>query len=178
MNTGRDWKPGEDRSTAQTIPDTEPAPTLTGKSGGQWQLQPGRQPNGDDPIGNRRRRPLDEPAPTVAFGNDAAAWEWIRESDDPEWPMHRPATTIAGDARVFPPGGHTANDGRDNSKMVGRSENTIRLQPHEALVLQSFPADWPLRGSLTSQFGQVGNAVPPRLAAHLLAHLTGRTYTP
>lgn len=61
-----------------------------------------------------------------------------------------------------------ANDGRDNSKMVGRSENTIRLTVDQAATLQSFPAQFPWQGSRSSQFAQVGNAVPCLLAWHVL----------
>lgn len=156
LNTGRDWKPGGDRDDAETVDTTlRPAPCLTAKSGGQWQLNPGRtesQPN---------RRAYDaatEPAPVIAFGHDAASWCW-----------ERPATAVCGDPRSFSPGGHIANDGRDNSRMVGRSENAIRLTVPEALILQGFRSDYPVQGSRTSQFLQIGNAIPVQLARAILA---------
>lgn len=90
-----------------------------------------------------------------------------------QWWVDRPATTIQGDPRVFVPGGHIANDGRDNSKMKGRSEDAVRITIAEALTLQTFSADYPVQGNKTKQFEQVGNAVPPLLAAHLLASFVG-----
>lgn len=45
----------------------------------------------------------------------------------------------------------------------------------EVLTLQTFPPDYPLQGSRRKRFEQVGNAVPPRMATHLLATVTGRT---
>jgi DNA (cytosine-5)-methyltransferase 1 len=38
LNTGNDWKPGQDRRTAQKRSLLRPAPSLTGKSGGHWVL--------------------------------------------------------------------------------------------------------------------------------------------
>lgn len=156
IDTRRHWHQNADGSNQTFDAAVQPALTLTSKTGGQWVLNPGKT----DTQPNRRHYGLDEPAPTLAFGHDAAAWCF-----------ERPATTIAGDSRVFPPGGHIANDGRDNSKMVGRSENTIRLSINDALVLQSFRADYPVCGGRTQQFVQVGNAVPPLLAAAVLSRL-------
>jgi DNA (cytosine-5)-methyltransferase 1 len=53
-----------------------------------------------------------------------------------------------------------------------------RLSIRDALVLQSFPADYPLQGTKTKQLQQIGNAVPPRLAAHILARVTGKAFNP
>ena len=39
-----------------------------------------------------------------------------------------------------------------------------RITVAEALVLQGFPADWPLQGTIQEQYTQAGNAVPPPLA--------------
>ena len=46
--------------------------------------------------------------------------------------------------------------------------NAVRITVRDALILQSFPADYPVQGSRSSQFRQVGNAVPPLLAARVL----------
>ena len=42
-----------------------------------------------------------------------------------------------------------------------------RIEVVEGLVLQGFPADWPLQGTREEQYRQVGNAVPPQLAEAL-----------
>lgn len=49
----------------------------------------------------------------------------------------------------------------------------IRLTVAEALILQGFPLDYPVQVSRTKRFEQIGNAVPPPLAAHAVAALTG-----
>ena len=45
---------------------------------------------------------------------------------------------------------------------------TRNLTVAEAGVLQSFPRDYPWRGGSISQQQQVGDAIPPRLAAAVL----------
>lgn len=145
-----------------------PDPTGLGGSGaraalvaerdaGRWTLDY-RQTNRDgEPI---TCDVSDRPSPTIGTQSQS---QWIIRAKD-KWTLTRPATTIAGDTQVFPPGGHIANDGRDNANMVGRSENTIRLTIAELATLQGFPADWQWTGTKTDQARQVGNAVPPVMA--------------
>lgn len=101
-------------------------------------------------------RPVTEPAPTLMFGHRANLVAWVTE---------RPATTIQGDARVFPP--HAGSKGEH------QSTDSVRITPAEAATLQSFPAGYPFQGSKTQQFRQIGDAVPPGLAAHVLAEAAG-----
>lgn len=51
----------------------------------------------------------------------------------------------------------------------GAVPEPIRITAREAGLLQTFPADYPWAGNKGQQFSQIGNAVPPLLAAHLLA---------
>lgn len=61
-----------------------------------------------------------------------------------------------------------------------------RLCPRECAAIQSFPMDWTFAGNRADQYRQIGNAVPPRLAAKigeaLLGHLASvqdaPTFTP
>lgn len=194
LNTGRDWKEGEDRASAQTIEADRPAPAFTVKSGGQWlwALRNGNQAKAaertpDEPSGtlffgerlnvvewtptgivatnprhHAAERSMDEPAPTVASGKLAA----------PHWTSERPATTVTGDPRVHPPG-HKQNSADPVGKYEGRAGlNAVRVTVDEAAVLQGFPVGYPWQGSLTAQFRQIGNAIPPPFAAAILQALT------
>lgn len=93
--------------------------------------------------------PTAEPSPTVAFGHDVSSWCWTR-----------PATTIAGDDRVFQPGGH---------HLPGeQSQNAIRLTIPGLATLQGFPPDWKWTGTKTQQARMVGNACPAPLVEALV----------
>lgn len=166
---------------------------------------------------NRRTYGLEEPAPTIAFGNDAVNWRWKlrtgnntmrhqrEEADakyersvgdpaptldskvgsawkvvppwvearndqtnespaDVDWPLDRPATTVAGRGLVPDPG---ATSNRHNDSGKSRNDG-IRVSVEQAACLQSFRIGWPWQGSKTSQYRQVGNAVPPLMAASIL----------
>ena len=52
-------------------------------------------------------------------------------------------------------------------------EEKERISVRDAGILQSFPVDYPWQGPKTRQQEQVGNAVPPLLAEHVLAMATG-----
>lgn len=84
-----------------------------------------------------------------------SANQWIIRAED-AWTLTRPATTIAGDTRVFQPGGH--------HQPGEQSENAIRLTIPELARLQGFPDGYVWTGTKTDQARMVGNAVPPVMA--------------
>lgn len=88
---------------------------------------------------------------------------------DYAWPADRPSPVIAGRGLVTMPG---ANANRFNGATKSRNDG-IRVTVQEAAVLQSFPPDWSFQGTKTSQYQQVGNAVPPLLQYALTRQLLG-----
>jgi len=88
---------------------------------------------------------------------------------DLEEQVSGPAATVAG-RDLVPFRGANANRFNDSTK--SRNDG-IRVTVAEAAILQSFRPDYPWQGSKTAQYLQVGNAVPPRLAAHVLAEAVG-----
>ena len=109
-----------------------------------WVVRNGNQPNA-------AIRSVDLPAPTVAFGHNAAAIEWVNT---------RPATTVCGDA---------SRDREGGERQFG--EESVRVTVEEAAVLQSFPAGYPWQGTKSAKYRQIGDAVPPLLAAAVLRPL-------
>ncbi|MFE0680524.1 DNA cytosine methyltransferase [Streptomyces sp. NPDC058961] len=99
---------------------------------------------------NATVRPLSEPAGTLFFGHRANECTWVAE----------PATPPAENA---------------NAPAVPQP---IRITAEEAGVLQTFPANYPWAGNKGQQFSQIGNAVPPLLAGHLLAPHLGVALDP
>jgi DNA (cytosine-5)-methyltransferase 1 len=97
----------------------------------------------------------------------------------PRWAYERPATTISGDARVWPPG-HKYNN--DDIRRLGEEEakarygdragsEAIRLTDAEASAIQSYPAGFDWRGNRGDVAQQIGNAVPPLLAEAVLREM-------
>jgi DNA (cytosine-5)-methyltransferase 1 len=149
LHTNRDQRPDGSR---QVVPIDAPAPAFTAKAGGQWVLRNGNRPNACE-------RSLDEPAGTMFFGHAL---------NDVQWYESRPSTTVLGSPRIGRPG-H-----KDRDKGEAQFErDSLRITQTEAAVLQSFRPDYPWQGTKTKQFEQIGNAVPPLLAAHVIAVITG-----
>ncbi|UTI65624.1 DNA cytosine methyltransferase [Paraconexibacter antarcticus] len=137
----------------------EPAPSLAfGHNPPRWVLRAGTN-------ANDASRHLDEPAPTMRFGARLNNVSWVEE---------RPATTVACDPRIHPPGHKVSQADLDAGRndYEGRAgTNAVRVTIEEAGVLQSFPADYPWQGTKTKRFQQVGNAIPVLLAGAILKAL-------
>ncbi|MEV8407055.1 DNA cytosine methyltransferase, partial [Streptomyces niveus] len=121
------------------------------------------------PSGTQDDRPVEE-----AVAADAPRWSWSLRSNNQANATIRSLSEPAG-TLFF---GHRANEcvwvpepaepgGTDTEQLL--VPDSIRITAREAGLLQTFPADYPWAGNKGQRFSQIGNAVPPRLAAHLLA---------
>ncbi|MGW6454415.1 DNA cytosine methyltransferase [Streptomyces sp. NPDC055078] len=126
--------------------------------------------------GTRENRPADMPAPS--FTTEAHRWSWSLRSNNQANATVRSITEPAG-TLFF---GHRANECvwvaepiADEAGGDSGAVESIRITAQEAGLLQTFPADFPWQGTKGQQFSQIGNAVPPRLAAHLLAPHLGKS---
>lgn len=103
------------------------------------------------------------PAPTFT-GKSGTQWV-VR----PGWTYDRPATTIVGSFKpeIVAAPGYRTEISRQNAP------DSVSVSVSEAGILQSFRADYPWQGTRGKQYEQVGNAIPPLLAAHILSAATG-----
>jgi len=155
LHTNRDQRPDGTRQTADPLT----APALTAKSGGQWIVKGFRNNNNNNNNNNACERSIDEPAGTLFFGQRSNWAAWVTE---------RSATSVQGDPILGRPGHKDRDKGESQFE-----QDSVRITVEEAAILQSFPADYPFQGTRTARFRQVGDAIPPRLAAHVLSMATG-----
>jgi DNA (cytosine-5)-methyltransferase 1 len=164
-----------------------PAPTVTAETGAsdQWRIVMGASDNAT-------HRTLDEPAPTVLCGHQGnnIRWTWRsntqahaarRTLDEPastifaggrlndiSWVRERPATTVQGTPRIGRPGHKDRDHGGES-----QHEQSVRVTLDELAILQGFDAGYPWQGNKSQRATQVGNAVPPPLAAAIVGTLLG-----
>lgn len=117
-----------------------PSWALTGKACSWEVLHTNR---GQNEHGERQTRGTTAPAPAPALTAKAGG----------QWAFSRPATTVCADARVGA-SGHRDRAGGERQF----DGDAIRLTVRDALVLQSFRPDYPVQGTKTKQFEQIGNA--------------------
>lgn len=174
--TGGDARDRGERSASQ------PAATVTSKVGRNRVVLRGGVPKSGGGIHFGSERRAEDPAPTIQFGHDSASWRWHpvpaidgETAEDVQSVNGRPSPTIVGPYApdvVAAPGYRKAGDPPRQ-----RTPGSVRITVEEAAVLQSFRRDYPWQGSQGKQFEQVGNAVPPLLAAHILGALRVRSGT-
>jgi len=155
------WRNGTQRNAS--IRDSgEPAPTV---HFGHSQNTVAWVPCAYEPRQRGARpRPVENPAPTMLAAG--------LSKGTPVWAGRRPATTVACDRRVHPPGHKENASDPPGRYQQRRGVNAIRVTVEQAAILQGFPADYPWQGPRTRQFEQIGNAVPPPLAHRVLEQAT------
>lgn len=111
-------------------------------------------------LATRTTRTPDEPATTIT----GKVGHWVMRNGAQDNACTRPLSAPAG--TVF--FGHQAA-AVEFVEFDGHGRRRVSVA--EAGVLQGFPADYPWRGTKSAQYRQVGDAVPPPLAAAILAPL-------
>lgn len=128
----------------------------------------------NDNRANACERDLTEPAPSLHFGARSNKVDWVSERPAPTIVTTRRSKDGILVGRQLPEGegenvgGHGWEDGESQPESSGEA---IRVSLEEALVLQSFPPDYPVQGTKSQRYLQVGNAVPPLLAKAILTQL-------
>lgn len=156
----------------------DPEPDLFGPALAPWVSMADALGWSDGRVGFPRRDDLG----TSPDGYRERDW---RSTSEPAFIVTEKARSwVVNTGRDWKPGG-TRDDaqqvpmcGRPGTKVNAADRagtEAIRITIEDALVLQSFPRDYPVQGNRTSQFRQVGNAVPPRLAAAVLEQFVSGT---
>lgn len=129
--------------------------------------------NYNDGAGTRTTRHPDEPSTTIT----SKVGHWVMRKGAQERAAERGVDEPAGTIYCSRPGNLTwslRNSNREAATTRAGGES-VRVSVREAGVLQGFPPDYPWQGTKGAQYRQVGDAVPPPLAAAILRPLVAST---
>ncbi len=159
MKAGR-WMFGDARRANGTIRSVdEPAPTIPASmDNGNFRWMRSNYGTCGDST-NRGERREDQPAPTIT--SKAGRNKWVyrngNQAHSAVRELEEPAPTIHFAARS------NKVEWMDPEQAADPKASGLRVTVQEAAVLQTFPAWYGFAGTVSQQYQQVGNAVPPLL---------------
>ena len=117
-------------------------------------------------TGTRTIRQPDEPSTTIT----GKVGHWVMRNGAQDRAAERGIDEPAGTIYCSRPGTGTLFFGERINAVDWQSEGgeSVRVSVREAGVLQGFPPGYPWQGTKSAQYRQVGDAVPPPLAAAIL----------
>lgn len=140
-------------------------------SSSSWRIE--SSPKEGSKSGRRASRARSQQVPPACARHEGRRRAGESPEEAPAWTRRRPATTLLGDPRVTAPGSWP-RVGRRAEIVRGRP---VRINVEQASILQGFRHDYPWQGTRTQRFEQIGNAVPPPVAAQVLAEAMRPTLT-
>tara|TARA_R110002167_G_scaffold174992_1_gene374070 strand:+ start:51144 stop:52358 length:1215 start_codon:yes stop_codon:yes gene_type:complete len=160
----------------------EPSPSIGGRGNQMLRIiGGGRNPQSAEFASKRNYRDLtDEPCTTIPAVRIGNAGPWVVAGSRPEL-LDRPAPTVTTTEVKGTRGKHMgkllANGKRSGG--VDRASDAVwlatgrrRLTVAECARLMDLPDEYPLKGTKTSQYRQVGNAVTPIVAQRIAEQIT------
>lgn len=138
--------------------------------------------------GERPDTPASSPAPTITCsgvgGGAGTKFRWVISTGDHSYKHSRlkadavdyeraisePSPTVLG-AKFE--GAWFVHEAGQRDEAIAGDAPMVRLTLDEAAALQTFPRRYPFKGTKGKRAEQIGNAVPPLLAAHLIAAVIG-----
>ncbi|MFC9285668.1 DNA cytosine methyltransferase [Streptomyces sp. NPDC057052] len=154
------------------FPADQPSWALTEKTR-SWVLHTNRDQR---PDGSRQTSdPYTAPAPSFTA---KAGGQWVLRTGNNTMKHSRTGSrrgeggVVAYEREIGEPA-PTLDTNVGNKWRLHNGEEKRPITVAEATAIQTFPADYPWQGTKTKQFEQIGNAVPPLLAAHVVSVATG-----
>lgn len=154
-------------------PATAPAPTIrAGAGGGCGTNLVLSQARNSGPGTEREPRPIDAPSYTIRAQGSGS------HPSGTEWRMHPAGPTGSyGYSRSVAEPSPTIKGAGSGGQYVSDGEITVKVTVEEAAALQSFPLGYPWQGSREARYRQVGDAIPPLLAAAILRQFVAGSRT-
>lgn len=140
-----------------------------------WSISQQRGSGMVERHGERPRRRANQPAFTVTGSEEGSSLgRWLLHTGANTMKHSRRTEDVVPYTRPIDRPAPTVDTKAHGSWRVLNGETVRRVDEHEVAAFQDFPPDYPWQGNKSQRGQQIGNAIPPGLAAAVVGALTGR----